>query len=195
MDDWAACCNSCNTGQGAPPEVIEAHAPPLVEHQDSKLTLPPVPLAFSISSLSSFPAGIQRLQSSPQSFEVRLELARAISLRRTLHHGGMLWRRSPLSLRPEQRSKLYENSGLVKQYDVFLSHTWETPGYLKCISIWVRCSRHIVLICWLLAMVLGIFLCTQDVLPLEYSVRHWALNSVAISTGPWVMLLGLLLSQ
>jgi len=62
-------------------------------------------------------------------------MIRAITLRKSIRQMGRLWRRPLLPMPEERLTDLYEWSRPAEEYDYFLSHTWETWGGLKYISL------------------------------------------------------------
>lgn len=64
-------------------------------------------------------------------FDVDAEILRGIELQKSLQRFGKLWRESPLDMKMEERTGLWGKSQPVNGYDIFLSHTWLTPGRWK----------------------------------------------------------------
>ena len=62
-------------------------------------------------------------------------LMRGIPLRQTLQWGAHLWLSDPRSMRAFQKARLWDASKPTKRYDKFISHTWETHGRWKQLSL------------------------------------------------------------
>ncbi|CAE7304519.1 unnamed protein product, partial [Symbiodinium sp. CCMP2456] len=103
--------------------------------------------------------------------EVDVDIVRGISLRGSLSGGGRIWRYSPDTWTPSDRMSLYEMSKKVSRFQVFLSHTWWTPGRWKVLSLSLQCGWHYVLLCWCLSIALCTGLCIADVLPMPLKYK------------------------
>eukprot|EP00913_Durusdinium_trenchii_P003683 g3409.t1 len=98
-------------------------------------------------------------------FQVDTELLRGISLQRALWHGGALFRQSPVDLPDGRRMGLWERGRQVEGFDIFLSHTWQTPGIWKAIALLVHSVWPYALLFWSLSAALAMLLCAYEVLP------------------------------
>ena len=122
---------------------------------------------------------------------VSAELLRGISLQKTLHSFGRLWRRRPADLNLRQRAQLYGQSEPVAKLDVFISHAWHTPGKWKFLSLLLQFGWKPTLLFWAFGTSLSFILSLFDVLPQVITVRVTALEQA----GPaafWLLLTGLL---
>lgn len=123
------------------------------------------------------------------------DLIRAIPLHVSLRQGGPIWRRPLLKMSTEELAMLYDWSQPAKEYDIFLSHTWETWGGEKYLSLLVYSSRFFLLLCWFLAVALASFSFIYFKLPTYGHVRPQALGWRAeggCPTGPWIIAAGFL---
>ncbi|CAJ1425464.1 unnamed protein product [Effrenium voratum] len=143
----------------------------------------PLVLAAKCGSTSPFSAKLKL--GKVRDLQVDLEILRGISLRRTLRSGaGRLWRRSPVDLALERRAELWGESRPVESFDIFLSHTWQTSGLSKVMSLvlqngwWAHCLFGA------LGSGLAVVLCYLELLPLSAGIED--------VTHPWAQLFGLL---
>ena len=142
-----------------------------------------VPVAVAHSGMSptssrSSAASVARLTPSQRHTkrrysEVDIAMVRGISLRKSLGRLGRVWRYNPSTWLPEDRLALYNLSAPARSFDVFLSHTWWTPGRWKLLSLSFQCGWCYVLALWILTVVLTALLCLEDVLPMpmKYEAR------------------------
>ena len=90
------------------------------------------------------------------------DLLRGIPLKTSLHGFGVLWRRSPIEL-PDNaaRAALWRRSAKVERLDIFLSHTWHTPGSQKVRALLVQSGCYCFVLGWFLGaavcVILGVF--------------------------------------
>ncbi|CAE7472058.1 otud5-a [Symbiodinium necroappetens] len=192
---WASTENCCSKSEQTEVEQVEACQP----------TRPPAPLENAIyeegvagmTSPSSEVFGF--MSTSSDSIEiidltktnVSAELLRGISLQKTLHSFGRLWRRRPADLNLRQRAQLYGQSEPVAKLDVFISHAWHTPGKWKFLSLLLQFGWKPTLLFWAFGTSLSFILSLFDVLPQVITVRVTALEQA----GPaafWLLLTGLL---
>jgi len=121
-------------------------------------------------------------------------MIRAITLRKSIRQMGRLWRRPLLPMPEERLTDLYEWSRPAEEYDYFLSHTWETWGGLKYISLLMHSSHRFLLGCWLSAVVLCWCFCLMDLLPTFGHVNpealDWWAEGEGCPTGPWIICSG-----
>ena len=94
-----------------------------------------------------------------------LELFRGISLDSTLSLCGRVWRYSPKEFTTAQRMALYASSSPTNTVDVFISHTWWTPGWQKTLALFVQSTWCVVWTSWALAVLSALFLFMYDLLP------------------------------
>ncbi|CAE6966319.1 GIP [Symbiodinium natans] len=142
----------------------------------------------STASLSALGRHVCRTHS-----EVDTEIARGISLRRSLANFGRVWRYDPKTWTLEERMSLYQLSKKVPKFQMFISHTWWTPGRWKVLSLSFQCGWHYVLICWFCAIILSAVLCKAGVLPMpfKYQARIFGFNELC-PMGFWVLATGFL---
>ena len=121
--------------------------------------------------------------------EVEDELLRAISLRKSLRLAGKVWFRS-------NRFDLWSAAISVKEFDVFLSHTWLTKGRWKILSLVFQSGLLCTFVCWLFAVCLAIALCMFDILPMPFVRTADGPGGFTeeCPTGPWVLTFGLFAS-
>ena len=119
-------------------------------------------------------------------------LLRGVPLHTTLRHWRRVWRRSPSELTMSQRAEVFEYSRQTEELDMFISHTWQTPGWRKFFSLLIRSGWRCMLTFWAVGTGLAFLLCCLDVLPLFYSSRAaiFQFQSV-IPMGCWATLTGL----
>eukprot|EP00435_Cladocopium_sp_Y103_P013215 s1548_g3.t1 len=67
-----------------------------------------------------------------------IDILRAVPLRSAMCDFGAMWRMNPRSCTSEELQKVYEKSRSSSYYDLFLSHTWLTPGWQKFGSMLLR---------------------------------------------------------
>lgn len=122
MGVTASCCQEDTPDESpVPKEVIETqHA---CDEPQPDVPEEPIPS-------HSKPNTHSRILQMPH-FDVDAEILRGIELQKSLQRFGKLWRESPLDMKMEERTGLWDKSHPVDGYDVFLSHTWLTPGRWK----------------------------------------------------------------
>ncbi|CAE7868721.1 unnamed protein product, partial [Symbiodinium microadriaticum] len=156
------CCLESEQGEIEPPRFHQAEE----EDPEKVLTNTSIDLVSQgledvtiqkIGSFKALPADLTR--SGP-------EQLRGIPLRKTLQRGGKLWRYKPTDLDLVEREKLYSYSQEVPELDMFISHTWSTPGRWKFISLLLRFGWRPMLTAWAIGTFTAAALCLMDVLPL-----------------------------
>ena len=121
-------------------------------------------------------------------FEVDAEILRGIDLKESLRSLGKLWRQSPLDLRIEARSGLWDKSRPVQGYDVFLSHTWLTPGKWKVLSLLLQSGWKQIWVIWFLSLSMILTLGLLGALPAPFQWRSGTLGFVTYCPfGPWLL--------
>ncbi|CAE7364981.1 unnamed protein product, partial [Symbiodinium sp. CCMP2456] len=124
------------------------------------------------------------------------ELLRGIPLRRTLQHGGKLWRYKPTDLDLLEREKLYSYSQEVPELDMFISHTWSTPGRWKFVSLLLRFGWRPMLTAWAIGTFTTAALCLMGVLPLSYRVDAVVIGDGSpVNVGTWLISAGFVSSM
>jgi len=122
--------------------------------------------------------------------EVDAEIVRGIRLQASLRGLGSLWRQSPVDLPEEDRLGLYERSAPSAGFDVFLSHTWQTPGRWKVLSLLMQAGRDYALAGWAIATGTAFVLSWLDVLPMPWrSTSHFPqFEHLEVPIFPWCLL-------
>ena len=93
-------------------------------------------------------------------------LMRGIPLRQTLQWGAHLWLSDPRSMGACKKATLWDASKPTKRYDKFLSHTWETFGRWKLLSLLLGFGWPSMMIFWAIGATIGSVLVVLEVLPL-----------------------------
>ncbi|CAE7569258.1 unnamed protein product, partial [Symbiodinium sp. CCMP2456] len=204
----SGCCSSCAAEAQPPKEVVTAGpglegAPVLKEasetsqpsQPDALTPVSPRSLLRMITDDSVVDVSIksERLESLTNP-KLEQGMIRAITLRKSIRQMGRLWRRPLLPMPEERLMDLYEWSHPAEEYDYFLSHTWETWGGLKYISLLMHSSHRFLLGCWLSAVVLCWCVCLMDLLPTFGHVNpealDWWAEGEGCPTGPWIICSG-----
>eukprot|EP00435_Cladocopium_sp_Y103_P048374 s407_g14.t1 len=148
----------------------------------------PSPTASSAAtrSRSTNPRNLRNLTR----FQIDENLLRGISLRRSLRSCGKLWTRSPLDLPDADRASLWDQSEQVERLNIFLSHTWATPGWQKVISLLVQSGGGHFLLGWLSGALLGVALDLGNILPPLLSFP--CAENLHCERGTWVRVFGFL---
>ena len=138
----------------------------------------------------TFTARQDRLEQEAQLY-VDTEIARSVSLVSTLQGFGWLWRVRPERMSHVQLDALWKTSTEADAYDVFLSHTWATPGHLKYLSLLLSSCWHQAFLAWALAAVLVMALYVLNLLPLPLRIprNENLVTSGEASWAPWGYLL------
>ena len=113
-------------------------------------------------------------------------MVRGVSLRRSLRGLGRLWRYDP-AWKPQDRAALFELSSRVAFFNVFISHTWQTPGRWKIIALCLQCGWHGALMFWFVAVFTCFALCAVDILPMPLSYESTIFPEV-YPMGFWILL-------
>lgn len=131
--------------------------------------------------------GQQKLMQMRQ-FQVDAEVVRGLPLQRSLRGFGQLWRRSPLDLDVDKRARLWDWSQQVTHFDVFLSHTWQTPGHWKVLSLLLQAGWKYMLLMWAASAFLIRILDLVSVLPMPSDCRFRAAKFEHVcSYFPWCL--------
>ena len=118
--------------------------------------------------------------------DVDKSMVRGISLRRSLGGLGRLWRFDPSTWQPQQRGELYAMSSPAMFFNIFISHTWLTPGRWKILSLWLQCGWPFALAFWCMGVFTSFVLCAWDILPMPLSY-HSTLSSETYPMGFWIV--------
>mmetsp|Transcript_22502 Transcript_22502/g.53032 ORF Transcript_22502/g.53032 Transcript_22502/m.53032 type:complete len:547 (-) Transcript_22502:87-1727(-) len=106
------------------------------------------------------------LSTESSHFHLDPELLRGIPLKAALYGLGKIWRRSPVDLPDDAaRASLWSRSTVTDELDIFLSHTWHTPGWKKVLALLVQSGSHCFLFGWLLGVTLVYLLELAGVFP------------------------------
>lgn len=123
-----------------------------------------------------------------------LEIMRGISLSSTLSSGGHLWRYSPKKFSTEQRMALYSKSKPVEKLDIFISHTWWTPGWQKAAALYLQTAWPTLLVSWLLAISVAFVLSVTRILPMPFIYEANLVGFTALCPfGCWILCFGIFL--
>jgi len=121
--------------------------------------------------------------------EVDREIARGLSLRESLRQGGRLWLTAPADLSDKSRAELWSRSRPVQHFDVFISHTWMTPGKWKLLSLLFHSGSQKVLVIWSTAVIAVLSLTILKILPTPWLIEAHAMEFKAMCpVGPWIEL-------
>ena len=125
-------------------------------------------------------------------FEVDTEIVRGISLRQTLREVRAVWLRPPATMQEEERAALYTRSRPVQHFDLFLSHTWRTPGKWKAFALLFRTGWPIMLLGNAVSVCLAFCLCATRVLPMPFDYAPPLVNFSSTSKlGCWLICLSM----
>lgn len=207
MGSNTSCCNEEKAD--VPPVEVTAVTHEMTESEEEPATdialevLTVKPTAEHVSSASAerselkFPSEASRLRLesivNTDHFEVDQEIIRGISLSKSLQWGGRLWRRSPLDMTEQERQNLWNHSTPADHFDVFLSHTWLTPGRRKVVSLLLQSGWKVALLGWFCGVGLAEILIFSEILPLPFTleVDMFAFKGT-VSFAFWPMLGGFL---
>ena len=117
--------------------------------------------------------------------EVDEDIIRAVSLSTTLRSFGGAWRVNPQHLSPSELSRLWDASTETDRIDIFLSHTWSTPGHQKYLSLLLSSYWHYAVAGWSIAATLVGLLYAARLLPsLPFEVI--LPQGLVVNMAPWV---------
>ena len=125
-----------------------------------------------------------RLASGSQ-LEVDEDIIRAVSLATTLRSFGRAWRVNPQHLSPSELSRLWDASKETDRIDIFLSHTWSTPGHQKYLSLLLSSYWHYAVAGWSIAATVVGLLCAARLLPSLPLEVHLP-PGLVVNMAPWV---------
>ncbi|CAJ1331144.1 unnamed protein product, partial [Effrenium voratum] len=113
--------------------------------------------------------------------------------RKTLFHAYSFWFASPHARCQAQKKHLFRSSVQTNGFDMFLSHTWNTQGGWKFLSLFLQFGWPTILCCWAFGVILGFALCMLNILPLFELCHHTALGFTGvIPSSCWIQIFGLL---
>eukprot|EP00438_Fugacium_kawagutii_P011700 Skav231755 [mRNA] locus=scaffold695:45352:46971:- [translate_table: standard] len=118
---------------------------------------------------------------------------RGVSLRRTLRQARSFWLDKPHARSLAQKHRLYAASFQTNHLDMFVSHTWQTKGAWKFLSLLLQFGWPILWISWSFMVMLAFTLCMIDALPLftTFYVRALGFEGL-VPSGCWIQSFGLL---
>ena len=126
-----------------------------------------------------------RLASGSQ-LEVDEDIIRAVSLATTLRSFGRAWRVNPQHLSASELSRLWDASQQADSIDIFVSHTWSTPGHQKYTSLLLSSYWHYALGGWIIAAISVGLLYTARLLPLPYQALQDFDPNGPVDAAPWI---------
>ena len=130
-------------------------------------------------------------------FDVAREIMRGIPLAVTLRNFGQLWKTSPLDLDRHSQTELWSKSQPVESFDVFFSHTWQTPGSKKFLSLLFQFGWRTAMANCVCCTTLVFLLAASGALPM--TSLTWPVNVVGFEMScpfaPWIYLTGTLSLQ
>ena len=162
MSAFAVCCGSCT--DPSPEGEISGKALRAIAEED----LPSEDAGSRAASavISADGAADENQLCQSDTLNVDLEVLRTISLRQSLRNMGWYWRQQPAQMSSEQLQEVWQRTRAANQYDLFLSHTWHTPGYLKFWSLLLVSYWWTALLGCCSGLLLAIVLYVADLLPL-----------------------------
>ncbi|CAE7438420.1 unnamed protein product [Symbiodinium sp. CCMP2592] len=153
---------------------------------------------FSVSgSLTKLLSKDSRLAGGSQ-LEVDEDIIRAVSLSTTLRSFGRAWRVNPQRLSPSELNRLWDASKETDSIDIFLSHTWSTPGHQKYLSLLLSSYWHYAMGGWSIAATSVGLLYAANLLPslpFQVSLPQGPVVNMAPwvhVVSPWIALCGLM---
>eukprot|EP00439_Symbiodinium_sp_Y106_P078763 s2796_g17.t1 len=200
MGQKPSCC--ADEGPEVPKEVLEAAA--YGESMDSSTRSVPraeddagpapdaaVTAATIAENDTRTPSKWSRMEKMSH-LEVDTEILRGVSLRATLRSFGRLWRQSPIDLAEEDRAGLWDRSEPVEAFDIFLSHTWRTPGRWKVLSLLFQSGLWFTLLCTVICVATTVTLCLTQVIPMPFTfLASHPRFSEECPYSPWPSVVGL----
>lgn len=140
--------------------------------------------SFAVQSLHTF-ADVEHVRRGSQIVELEKELVKAINLPKALVNFGRLWRISPCDLDPVEKAGLYERSQQVEEMEYFLSHTWQTKGWKKVLTLTFRFGLISGWVCFSIMAVFVAILCLSNVLPALGIYPMVGMHEASLPYGPW----------
>eukprot|EP00438_Fugacium_kawagutii_P006384 Skav214717 [mRNA] locus=scaffold2250:201058:202488:+ [translate_table: standard] len=103
---------------------------------------------------------------------------------------GWYWRQQPGLMSEEQLEKVWHRARAAKRYDMYLSHTWHTPGYLKFWSLLLAFHWWMALLGCLFGAMSALLLYVADILPLPVLYNApWEEFDKTCPMGPYATIL------
>jgi len=125
--------------------------------------------------------------------KVDWDIVKGISIQQSLRSCGKLWIRSSKDLDTLAGEAIWHESQHVKDFDVFLSHTWKTSGALKVLSLSLQYGHHVILSFWVCGVLTAFLLAALGLLPVldfQIEVNYAGCFKGTCRVGPWIMLAG-----
>eukprot|EP00439_Symbiodinium_sp_Y106_P023591 s1645_g2.t2 len=119
-------------------------------------------------------------------WQVDEDIIRAVSLATTLRSFGRAWRVNPQHLSASELSRLWDASQQADSIDIFVSHTWSTPGHQKYTSLLLSSYWHYALGGWIIAAISVGLLYTARLLPLPYQALQDFDPNGPVDAAPWI---------
>ena len=121
------------------------------------------------------------------------QLMRSISLRKTLFRAHSFWFADPHARSQAQKKQLFCSSETTDGFHFFFSHSWNTSGRLKFLSLLLQFGWPTIMSCWACGVILGFALCMLNVLPLFELWQAIALDfNHVIPSSCWMQVFGLI---
>lgn len=122
-----------------------------------------------------------------------IDILRAVPLRSAMCDFGAMWRMNPHRCTAAELQKVYEKSRSSSYYDLFLSHTWLTPGWQKFGSMLLRHHWPQMLLGWFAGTSLAVVLVLSGSLHLNlFQSIDFDLDYEGIEFAPYSTTLGML---
>ena len=98
-------------------------------------------------------------------------ILRSVSLGSSFQGAGWIWRLQPDKMAENELEALWSLGKPGSRYDMFLSHTWHTPGRLKFRSLLLAFNWHYALLGCFLGVFMALLLYAIDALPMPMILR------------------------
>ncbi|CAE7484929.1 unnamed protein product, partial [Symbiodinium sp. CCMP2456] len=118
------------------------------------------------------------------------DILRSVTLGSSLQRAGWIWRLQPQRMAENELEALWPLAKPGSGYDMFLSHTWLTPGPLKFRSLLLAFNWHYALLGCFLGGFMALLLYAFDAapMPMIYVAQFKGYGEVC-ALGPWALLL------
>jgi len=116
-----------------------------------------------------------------EELEVDMNLMRGLSLRQSLHTFGILWLVSP-----ETRYPCRVETHPVPKFDVFVSHTWRTPGRWKILCLMYQTGWELAFFLQTLVATVLLVLGLNGTLPLPTTTTIAGIPPEQYEASPWM---------
>eukprot|EP00435_Cladocopium_sp_Y103_P069559 s352_g33.t1 len=162
-----SCRDACDATD-APPQIVVAEQviTDLEPQHEKAIELPVEPdQVIPVTQEYRTDSKIRRSLLLEKKLYTDTEIMRGMPLKNTLRNFGRMWRQSPLDMTEDERLHLWDAAFAVKEFDIFLSHTWHTRGVWKFLSLSLQLTWIHILLWGLGAAIFVEFLFFVDVLP------------------------------